>query len=262
MFSTYRIWLEEQDLSHSTKRSYERAVANFCRFLSSKSALYPNPRLIEEYLCKLRNSYSSTSIAAILAALRSYCHFCGIAMPAVSIEKRVPLPTTLSSSQQQALVEALSSCTNCKTVAMIHVFLQCGLKMSELAALDVGDVSLAGPRIVIRAVKDNCARFLPLDETGTKALLVWLTRRRVISVNRVERALFVNNYGERISASGINSLIDALAAEITLPLNAQVLRNTCLKNFAMNRQSLQEAADLAGYTSTKSQYFLMRMLPH
>jgi site-specific recombinase XerD len=261
-FKQYQAWLGAQPLSTATKTSYERAVGMFCRFLRSTATTEPSAENITAYLDSLKESYSNNSQAAFLAAIRSYCHFLGMPLPAVpNVQRREVRPRTLNDAEREAIIRTLNSSLNCKTAALVAVFMQCGLKIGEVVALDVEDVSLVESQIVIAVRKGEDIRRLAMNDTGTQLMLRWLSRRLLVRRNPNEHALFLNNFGARISPSGVNALLDAFGREANVRFNAQDLRNTCLKSFVMQTQDIKAVAQLAGYRSTKSESRLIRILP-
>lgn len=261
-FALYKSWLAEQRLSQATKQSYERAVYNFCRYLRRNSESQPTAENILAYVAMLQETYSNSSQAAFLAAIRSYCHFHGLAMPHVAVAPRhANRPRTLSDAECGQLMKAVIDYSNCKTAALIAVFLQCGLKIGEVSALNIGDVSLVHARIVIAVRKEQDVRRVPMNDLGTKLMLDWLAKRALLCRDDKERALFINNAGTRLSASGINSLMDAFAKQTGITFNARILRNTCLKQFVIQTGNTKTVAEFAGYKSSKSESLLIRMLP-
>lgn len=263
-FENYQAWLDAQPLSIATKSSYERAVGNFCRFLNATTGATTQPTAenITAYLNSIKDSYSSNSQAAYLAAIRSYCHFLGMPLPTVpNVQRREIRPRTLNDTEREAIVRALASSSNCKTAALVAVFMQCGLKIGEVVALNVEDVSLVESQIVIAVRKGDGVRRLAMNDSGTQLMLRWLSRRLLVRRNPAESALFLNNFGARISPSGVNALLDAFGKEAQVRFNAQDLRNTCLKGFVIQTQDIKTVAQLAGYRSTKSESRLIRIMP-
>lgn len=76
---------------------------------------------------------------------------------------RVPQPVhrALDTAQVAALVEA---CETPREYVLILLALHSGLRRAELAALEVGDVSLAGRSVHVRAGKGDKSRTVPLSE--------------------------------------------------------------------------------------------------
>lgn len=259
-FVLYKNWLAQQRLSPATKQSYERAVANFCRHLHHNGELEPTAENIRAYFALLQETYSNSSQAAFLAAIRSYCQFHGLAMPHVPVAPRHGnRPRTLSEAECEQLMKAIVNYSNCKTATLIAVFLQCGLKIGEVSALDASDVSLVHSRIVIAVRKEQDIRRLPMNDLGTRLMLDWLAKRVLLRPDADEKALFINNAGARLSASGINSLMDAFAKQAGITFNARILRNTCLKQFVIQTGNVKSVAEFAGYKSSKGESLLIRM---
>jgi integrase/recombinase XerD len=117
-----------------------------------------------------------------------------------------------SRDQIQRLISVCSrrAPTGTRNAALIATAWRCGLRASELTALQVKDVDLAEGRPTVQNGKDNKRRAAGLD-SGTAALLErWLVARRTLAIGRTA-PLFCTLQGERIDTSHLRHLFKRLA---------------------------------------------------
>ena len=80
---------------------------------------------------------------------------------------------------------------------MLQVFLQTGLRVSELANLSIGDIDLIKPAITVRG-KGSVEREIALEKKGIHALKSYLGVRPDSASDRV----FLNYQGSRFPSGG------------------------------------------------------------
>ena len=106
---------------------------------------------------------------------------------------------------------------------MLQVFLQTGIRVSELANLTLADVDLTKPAITVRG-KGNAERAIELEKRGVQALKNYLAVRP----ESLADILFLNYKGEPISERGIRKLVVKYRknAGITKRASCHSLRHT------------------------------------
>ncbi len=116
---------------------------------------------------------------------------------------RKSLPKYLTLEQSAALLKAVSGPNEKRDYAIVMLFLNCGIRRSELVGLNLTDVYEDRIRVV---GKGNKERFVYFGTTCRKAIDAYLPERnkKVLSDNR---ALFGSRDGNRISASAVHRLI-------------------------------------------------------
>ena len=92
--------------------------------------------------------------------------------------------------------------------AILHIFLNCGLRLSEIVNLNIDDVNLNEDKIIILG-KGNKERIGYLNKSTKIALMKYLDIRNnmLIDPQNDPKALFISSYKTRISASGIKRLV-------------------------------------------------------
>jgi site-specific recombinase XerD len=107
--------------------------------------------------------------------------------------------------------------------AILQVFLQTGIRVSELAHLRINDVDFLKPSLTVRG-KGKVAREIALEKKGLQALKSYLAVRP----DSLSERLFLNYKGEPISERGIRKLVVKYtkAAGITKKVSCHTLRHT------------------------------------
>ncbi len=138
---------------------------------------------------------------------------------------RKSLPKYLTLDQSAALLQAVSGQNQKRDYAILMLFLNCGIRRSELVGLNLTDVYEDRIRVV---GKGNKERFVYFGTSCRKALDAYLVERKkkVLSDNR---ALFGSRDGNRISVTAVHRLVKKALLQAGLDPNqfsAHKLRHT------------------------------------
>src|SRR3954453_8287116 len=112
---------------------------------------------------------------------------------------------------------------NPRDYAVLQVFLQTGIRVSELANLTISNIDFIKPSITVRG-KGSVEREIALEKKGIHALKSYLAIRG----ESVSRRVFLNYQGEPISERGIRKLVVKYRQEagITKKASCYTLRHT------------------------------------
>ena len=131
--------------------------------------------------------------------------------------------------------------------AILEVLYGTGLRISELAALDVDDVDVTEGAVVVRAGKGNKARVVPMGRQARRALGDYLsitrpelTKKRTARATGAHAALFLNARGGRLSRQGCWKILKGYAR--TAGIEARVSPHTLRHSFATHM--LDAGADI------------------
>jgi integrase/recombinase XerD len=104
------------------------------------------------------------------------------------------------------------------------LFLQTGLRVSELCALTLDDIDLVYKTLEVRSAKRMNARTIELKKKGTQALKSWLSVRQETMSNR----LFISRDHEPLGERGVQKLLVKYCqgAGITKRINPHSPRHT------------------------------------
>jgi site-specific recombinase XerD len=114
------------------------------------------------------------------------------------LPKRMPKYLSLEESIR-LLIEAEK---NSRDYAVLTIFLNCALRLSELVQLDIRQVEGDTLRII---GKGNKERTIFLTPAAKKALSAWLSERSKLNPNT--NALFVTKRGARVTGRGVQDIV-------------------------------------------------------
>lgn len=202
-------------------------IFEFLSFLANDRTVNPDAAAPEYGI-------SATSRARKLSSIKSFYKYLTVRTkllkdnPVADMEYpklRKSLPKYLTLEQSAALLKAVSGQNATRDYAIIMIFLNCGIRRSELVGLNISDVYEDRLRVV---GKGNKERFVYFGTPCRKAIDAYLAERnkKVLSDNR---ALFGSRDGNRISVTAVHRLIKKtlLAAGLdATQFSAHKLRHT------------------------------------
>ena len=183
-----------------------------------------------EYLAALaRKGLTGVARARKVSAIREYFRF----LEGVGVIERSPVAGIDTPKREKHTRQFLRSDEytkmlslaggNPRDYAILQVFLQTGIRVSELASLALGDVDFIKPAIRVRG-KGNQEREIALEKRGVQALKNYLAVRP----ENLSDVLFLNYKDEPISERGIRKLVVKYRknAGITKRASCHTLRHT------------------------------------
>lgn len=138
---------------------------------------------------------------------------------------RKSLPKYLTLDQSSALLQAVSGKNQVRDYAILMLFLNCGIRRSELVGLNISDVYEDRIRVV---GKGNKERFVYFGTPCRKAIDQYMAERKdkILTDNR---ALFGSRNGNRISVTAVHRLVEKALKQAGLDatqFSAHKLRHT------------------------------------
>lgn len=138
---------------------------------------------------------------------------------------RKSLPKYLTMEQSAALLKAVNGPNQTRDYAILMLFLNCGIRRSELVGLNITDVYEDRIRVV---GKGNKERFVYFGPPCRKAIDAYLIQRnqKILTDNR---ALFGSRDGNRISVTAVHRLVKKALLQAGLDpdqFSAHKLRHT------------------------------------
>lgn len=212
--------------SPNTVDSYRRTFVLLLRFARDRLGRDPVDMLVSDIDAELVGRFldhietergnSARSRNTRLSAIRAFfgyvainepglLHHCQqvIALPAKRYEKR--MIAYLERDEIEALLAApdLTTWYGRRDRAILHVFVQTGLRISELIGLDCGDVELGTGAHVRCRGKGRKERTTPLREDTVAALRAWLEEHNGAD----DQPLFVSNRNGRLSRDAVERIV-------------------------------------------------------
>ena len=133
------------------------------------------------------------------------------------------------------------------------MFFYTGLRLSELAALDVDDVAVSARRgrLTVRSGKGDLGREVPLNSACRSVLDTWTKARdgqlAGLRSDEPRPALWLSRTGNRMSPRAIDLVIRGLADDAGLAVSAHVLRHTWVTNLVRSGADVVLVAEIAGH---------------
>ena len=256
----------EKGLSDRTKMSYENDLKVYEEYLKNQSITTVEGITsdhIKDFL-KIRNKEESSTIAHNLTVIKGF-HTYLLKEKIVSnnssefIERpklRKALPKTLSIEDVDSLLTIpLETPFDYRNKAMLELMYGCGLRVSELINLEIGDIDMTNCLIRIMG-KGSKERDIPLGEYAIYYLELYLKERHLLLKANTCTKLFVNNHGKGMTRQGFFKILKKLLKE--KGLNPDVSPHTLRHSFAthlINRgadlRSIQEMLGHSDISTTK-----------
>ena len=270
----------ERGLSQTTVASYGQDLTLFERYCRDHAIGAPSdvePSTVKAFLQWLRAGHREPStIARKLACLRGFFRFLigqGVMAknPTAFIERpRLwrRLPVTLDETEVARLLETIprgraASTPNAtlsdedrrlaeRDLALFELLYGTGLRVSELASLDLGQVNLdAG---FVRCIgKGNKERLVPLGQFAQQALRRYLSATRPVLVRKrsQSQAVFVNRTGRRLTRQWIWQLVRryAVGGGITKRVGPHTFRHSFATHLLARGADLRTVQELLGHAN-------------
>ena len=163
------------------------------------------------------------------------------------------LPRHLRDEEVSVLLNAI---TKPRDKAMVMVMLRCGLRVEELAHLQLADLDLRQNRIFVRHAKGGKQRVVYISNDAREALIDYLRVRgpsRTRGIFVVEKGIY---RGQSISVRGIQKRIEYYARKTTLRICCHQLRHTMATQLLNAEAEVVTIQDLLGHSviSTTERY--------
>src|SRR6266404_4821621 len=140
-----------------------------------------------------------------------------------------------------------------RDLAMLEMFYSTGMRLSELAGLNDGDVDLVSDQVKLRG-KGKKERIVPVGSRANTALRLYWQRRDSMAGpgnQRTTRAVFVNQRGKRITPRGIQLAMKRLFETVAQGTNLHVhaLRHSFATHLLDAGADLRSVQELLGHAS-------------
>jgi len=255
LLATYREWLAHQALATRSREAYAAQVGRFLAWLASSehgAGALSDPHVrdwaVRDYKrhVKTEARWAPSSVNQALAAIDNFYRSLGAGRPEVPREDLPQLaPRALAEDEQQRFLRAVEASPSARDRAIATVFFYTALRLSELADLELVDVSVTARRgmVRVRAGKGDAYREVPLNSACRKALDEWSQARPAGEVE----ALWLSRQGTRMSSRAIDLVIRRLAKDAGLELSAHTLRHTAVTNLIRSGADVVLVAEIAGH---------------
>ncbi len=255
----------ERNLSPHTRRAYRQDLAEFHRFLADDVAAggaapqvdRVDTIVLRRYLARLHRNNRRTTIARKLSALRTFFDYLvregvlsvnpGELVATPRQEKY--LPKTLSVDEIFALMERspATGLLKLRDRAIVELLYSCGLRIGELAALNIGSIDWATGLVRVRG-KGNKERLVPVGRKAREVLQDYLDLRGAAAE---DQPLFLNFRGGRLTARSMERHFkrQLLQAGILKEATPHALRHSFATHLLDGGADLRAIQELLGHAS-------------
>jgi integrase/recombinase XerC len=283
-----------RNASAHTVRAYETDLAQFIGYVAAEAEA--NRRDIDPsrldhtavrgFLATLhKHGHSRATAARKLAAVRTFLRYLrreeaidGDPGALVATPKReIRIPAHLSEGEVSSLLDAPASDTplSRRDRAILELFYASGLRLSELAGLDMDDVDLSSKRVRVLG-KGGKERIVPFNATTARVLREYVKDRAAIVTGaavpaprstskahaarhvRPREPLFVNYRGTRLTVRSIDRLVRryVVASGVPSGISPHALRHSFATHLLERGADLRAIQELLGHArlSTTQRY--------
>lgn len=256
-----------RNYSEATRKHYSSDLRLFLKYLYNRGVgevAKVDLGDLESYQAEMdRQGYAASSRNRKTHAIKSFFNFLKRQKiisndPAEELIPPSPSkdePRFLSEEEYQRLLRAVSH--NPRDAAIIELFLQTGMRLSELARLTLTDVTL--PNKIKRdtesmgkvRVKRKGGRFetIPLNYKACKALAAYLKVRPSVS----HTGLFVTKFKEQMGKRGVQNVVKKYLEEAGIEAaHTHTLRHTHATHHAAKGTDLKTIQENLGHASLKT----------
>jgi len=205
---------------------------------------------------------SGRSLARMLSAWRAFYRFsltrdraladdpcAGLKAPKSG--KRLPSALTPDEAVQLVAIDG-DDLLSVRDRALFELAYSSGLRLSELAGLDIDRMDLIGGEVRVWG-KGAKERVVPVGAPAREAIAVWLVQRAPLAADD-ERALFIGVGGRRISARTIERRLAAWAIKRGLHrhVHPHMLRHSFASHVLQSSGDLRAVQEMLGHASIAS----------
>ena len=131
--------------------------------------------------------------------------------------------------------------------AMLELTYSCGLRLAELASLNIFDIDLTDASLIVTG-KGNKTRQLPIGRQAIAALKLWLQQRGQLKCYDAN-ALFINHRGQRMGVRGIQMRMANMAAAHGQHIHPHMLRHSFASHLLQSSGDLRAVQELLGHSN-------------
>ena len=257
----YRTYIKvEKRLAENTVESYMRDLAQLAHFILHGWDVPPQQverEMIERYLDWLYDEgREKSSQARQLSGIRSFFNYLLLndeidASPAELISAPKParrLPDVLTTEEIDRILAAIDTSTpkGIRDVAMLELLYSCGLRVSELVSLRLGDLFF-GEGFIRVVGKGDKQRLVPISDVARERVMRYLDERR--SARTGEEVVFLNNRGKGLTRVMIFTILKEAArrAEIEKRISPHTLRHSFATHLLEGGAGIRQVQELLGH---------------
>lgn len=245
-------------------RAMATAVSTITETSLTEALLHADTPAVERFMTYLNNNdYSQSTKIRRLSTIRTFYRFMVSRdrlqiNPAQAVKlpkKHKELPRILEAEQVQRLlaVPDTSNLLGARDRAILELLYCTGVRISELVALDMGDIDFLSDAVHIK-VPGRKERIIPIWSPGIQALQNYISlrnKRAQGDEDFANKILFVNKDGQRLSSRSVRRKMDKylIKADLDPSISPRTLRHSFAVNMLKSGSDIHTVRELLGHQS-------------
>lgn len=253
LLQEFLAYMRRKEKSNNTIKNYDCDLTKLIDYLNAKNLSITEVKLrhLENYLATIKSKASSMN--RYISSIQSFFKYLKKMEiidnnPSLEIERpEIPKrnPKILNLQECKDAITNIDGAYKERNTAIITLFLNLGLRVSELREINLTDINTNSIRVLR---KGNEEQVLPLNQACITAINNYLAVRPKIE-GKDANALFVSERKKRISVKMIENITDKYAG-----INPHSLRHSCFSNLLntgkVNLRQIQELANHKNINTT------------
>ena len=249
----------ERRLSAHTVENYRRDLASLLDLAKGEDLQRLDSQHIRHFIARLHGQgLSAKSLARRLSAWRGFYRFACMRLayprnPCTDLrppKARRALPEVLSPDHCTQLLERTpEDLLETRDLAMFELFYSSGLRLAELAGLDLAALDLVAGEATVTG-KGSKTRLVPVGEKARQALKAWLARRPEIA-QPGEKAVFVSRNGGRLGTRQVAQRLNRWAVKtgLNVHVHPHMLRHSFATRVLQSSGDLRAVQEMLGHAN-------------
>lgn len=261
-FQSYAVAMKTTlELAEKTVISYEHNLKGYLNYLDAneiKDTDKITGLMIQNYLNRLAESLSASTVNNHASAIRSFHHFLAdkydVKDPSVSISvrkipKRMPIYAT-EEEIEKILMQLDESPLEMTYKTIFMCIYGCGLRISECLSMTISQVNLDAGFLRITG-KGNKQRIVPVPEMTQKAMRYYLDTIRPLHSLNTSRTFFLNQKGKQVTSESVEKMLKYCCREagIQKEITPHKLRHSYATHLLNHGADLRAIQELLGHSS-------------
>jgi integrase/recombinase XerD len=255
----------ERGLSEHTRAAYERDLSDFFAYLENIAKVTSFNGVTREHIAdyllyEKRQGLSIATRARRLVSIKVLFDYLvaeghlrtNVTETIESAKRGRLLPRTLSEQEIGALLNSIQGTTpqSVRDRCMLELFYACGLRVSEVVNLRVGDIRM--DETLVRCIgKGDKQRFVPIGSEACGWLHKYLDEARPALCKRdtAQQALFLTRLGKPFTRQGIFDMLmkRAQTAGLTQSISPHVLRHCFATHLLAHGTQIRAIQEMLGH---------------
>jgi integrase/recombinase XerC len=220
--------------------------------------------ILRAYLAFLYRKLAPSSVSRKVSSIKSFYKFLGARkmvsenpaalLRAPKLPKKLPRFLTPDDAVGLMTLPDPETARGRRDVAILELLYGAGLRVSELASLDLGQLDLDEGTVRVMG-KGRKERIVPLGRHARGALALWLEARGTFGkAGPVDEALFTSTRGTRLSVRSIQRLVKKMTSLLGTSegVGPHTLRHSYATHMLASGAGLREIQELLGHASLRT----------